>query len=537
VREERRRRRLDGHVSQGRLDAALVVLDSWQAESPRDIEPELLRARVELLGGRYVAARARFLAAVRERAVPPSLATEVVEGLRLFVAHDALAHWARTYPHRAALAPADQARTAAALSAIGAHALARDWVDAAVTAAPGDGVCRVNRALIHQYAGAFDEARADLDHVLGTAQESAMGYWLQSRLRRQTADANHVAVLHERLQRPLDPRDRELLLHALFKELDDLGDTDAAWEALSAACASARARAPYDRARHERLFALLKHPMGAPDAALHAQTATTPDAALSAPPTTTPASAPRRGERIPIFIVGLHRSGTTLLESMLGAHAGVHAYGESPRLTAALRHAADHYCPTLIDEPLARRLPQLDYERVREQFMAEGHHAIGSATHVTEKRPDNFQLVGIIHRAMPDAKVLHLRRDPMDVCFANLRENFPEAVAHANDMDDLAHYHGLYRDLMAHWHAAFPGFVLDVDYEDLVTDPLETSRRVFDFCGLPWDDGVVDPARWQARSINTLSSVQARSRVNRGSVGRWRAYARWLEPLRRGLGA
>lgn len=523
MRDERRRRRIDGHVSQGRLEAALVILDSWQAGSPRDIEPELLRARVELLSGRYVAARARFLAAVRDRVVPASLAPEVVEGLRLFVAHDALARWARTYPHRALLAAADQARTAAALSAIGADALARDWADAAVTAAPGDGVCRVNRALIHQYAGAFDDACADLDQVLGTPQESAMGYWLQARLRRQTADANHIAVLRERLQRPLDPRDRELLLYALFKELDDLGDTDAAWEALSAACASARARAPYDRARHERLFALLKQPINAPAAALQTQTTTAPGA--------------QRTDHIPIFIVGLHRSGTTLLESMLGAHASVHTYGESPRLTAALRHAADYYCPILIDEFLAQRLPQLDYAHVRESFMAEGRHAIGTATHVTEKRPDNFQLVGAIRRAFPDAKVLHLRRNPLDVCFANLRENFPETIAHANGMDDLAHYHGLYRDLMAHWHAAFPGFVLDVDYEELVTDPRETSRRVFGFCGLAWDDGVIDPARWRGRSIRTLSSVQARGTVNRASVGRWQAYARWLEPLRLGLGA
>lgn len=525
MRTERRRRRIDGHVSQGRLDAALAVLDSWQTESPRDIEPELLRARVELLGGRYTAARSRFVAAVRERAVPPPLAVEVVEGLRLFVAHDALAHWARTYPHRALLACADQARTASALSAIGAHALAREWADAAIAAAPGDGVSRVNRALIHQYAGAFDEARADLDHVLGTPQESAMGYWLRSRLRRQPTDTNHVAVLREQLERSIDPRDRELLQFALFKELDDVGDTDAAWAALSAACASLHSRAPYDGAQRERVFALLKQAAAAPDPALPVQTMTTQVAV------------PHRSGHIPIFIVGLHRSGTTLLESMLGANTAVHAYGESPRLTAALRHAADYYCPTVIDEFLARRLPHLDYERVREQFMAEGHHAIGTATHVTEKRPDNFQLVGAIHRAMPDAKVLHLRRDPMDVCFAHLRECFPEALTHANSMDGLAHYHGLYRDLMAHWHAVLPGFVLDVNYEDLVNDPLETSRRVFGFCGLAWDEGVIDPARWRGRSINTLSAVQARSAVNRRSVGRWRAYARWLEPLRQGLGA
>lgn len=509
---ERYRRRLDGHVSQGRLDAALAVLASWQASAPHDLEPELLRARVELVSGHYIAARARFLAAVRERAVPPALAAEVVEGLRLFVAHDALVQWAQSYAQRAALPSAEQARIAAALSAVGAHALAREWADAAVAASPGDGVCRVNRALIHQYAGEFAQASADLAHVLGTPQESAMGYWLQSRLRRQTAESNHVAVLRACLQRQgLDRRDRELLQFALFKELDDLGEIDAAWQELSAACASVRARVPYDRARHERLFAQLKQPIAVPVAP------------------------PRAGDQVPLFIVGLHRSGTTLLESMLGAHASVHTYGESQRLGAALRQAADYHCPTMIDEELARRLPHLDYRGVRAHFQAEGRHATGDAAFVSEKTPDNFQLIGAIRHAFPEAKVLHLRRDPMDLCFANLREHFSGAVAHANDMDDLVHYHGLYQDLMTHWHAAYPGFVLDIDYEDLVSDPLASSRRVFDFCGLAWDEGVVDPARWGGRSINTLSSVQARSRVNRGSIGRWQAYAHWLEPLRRGL--
>ncbi|UXI70147.1 sulfotransferase family protein [Tahibacter amnicola] len=513
--EHRLRQMLEAHIAQGRFDAALVLLEQWQGQAPRQLLPELIRARLEFMQGRYRAARARFLQAVQERECAPSDVLELVNGLRLFVAHDAMIAWAESYPHRNALRAVDQVLAAASLSTIGAQDLARRWADEAVAKAPDDGICRVNRALILNYAGDFDAARADLDHVLGGPQESAMGYWLAARVSRQTPDRNHVGALRERLGRStLHPRDREFLYFALFKELDDLGDRPGAWEALSAGCRVARTRAPYDAAMQERLFAHLRQPIRA--------------VPVADPP---PVGAP-----VPIFIVGMHRSGTTLLESMLSAHPEVHAYGESQRLSAALRLAADRYCQGVIDDGLAQRLPDLDYRAARDSFLGEGRRLVGQATHVTEKMPGNFQLVGAIRHALPHARVIHMRRDPMDVCFANLREHFADGVSHANSAVDVAHYHALYRGLMAHWQEVYPGFVLDVDYESLVTDPVAESRRVYAFCGLPWDDGVTDPARWAGRAITTLSSLQARGTIHRNRVGGWRAYAQWLEPLQEALG-
>ena len=514
---DRFRRRIESHVANGRFDAALAAAAAWCERSPALLEPELTHARVELAADRYRAAHARATAAIRARECPPALALEVVNCLRLLVAHDALFDFVAGYACWNDVAPADRARVAGALSTIGAMALARGLADSAVAAAPDDAVCRVNRALISSYEGDLERARVDLEHAIAGVQNPAMAHWLLARLARQTAQSNHV----ERLRRQLvaagaDEAYKEYLHFALFKELDDLGDTESAWAALEQGCAAVRRRLPCEHAEREHLFAAIKRQFAAPPRATGSTVATQPR---------------------PIFIVGMHRSGTTLLESMLAAHPDVHAYGESQRLSGALRHAADHYCHALLDERLVAQADALDWSDVACRYLQEGRRTVGGARFVTEKMPGNFQLVGFVRHALPQAKVIHLRRDPMDVCFANLSELFADGVNHSYALADLARFHAGYTDLMRHWHRVYPGFVLDVHYEELVADPAVVSRRVFRFCGLEWRPDVIEPAQWTARNINTLSSVQARQRVSGASVGRWKRYSRWLEPLRRELAA
>jgi hypothetical protein len=437
----------------------------------------------------------------------------VVQCLRLLVAHDALVEWAAAWPRRHELPPADAARIAAALETIGAHALATEWIEPAAAGAPDDATVLVNRALVRSYGGDFAGARDDAERAIASPADPAIAHWLLARLARARPGNDHVEQLRERLHGASD-EDAEFLQFALFKELDDLGDADAAWQALDAGCRLVRARLRYDHAATERLFAMLRgrFPLDAPFAAV------------------------RSGEPQPIFIVGMHRSGSTLLESMLAAHPRTYSYGESQRLSGALRHAADHPGPALVDEAIVHASSSFDWGLVRDRFLGAGRRLFGDACHVTEKMPGTFQLIGFIRHALPDAKILHLRRDPMDLCFANLRELFADGVAHAYSQDDVAHYHALYLDLMRHWHAVYPGFVLDVDYEDLVRDPSATSRRVYEFCGLDWSARVVEPQAWAARPINTLSSFQARQPVNTASIGRWKRYATQLQPLRAALG-
>jgi tetratricopeptide (TPR) repeat protein len=512
---ERYRRRIEDHVLHGRFAAAIAASEAWEARDAHGVEPALARARVELAADRYRMAHDRAIAAVRERRCPPRFALEVANAMRLLVAHDELIDWVERYERWDEVPPAARARVAGSLATCGAAALAARLVDAAAADAPEDGVCLVNQALVRSHAGDFDAAERALERAIAAPDQPAMAHWMLSRLRRQTDAHNHVSRLRRRLaEASADPAYREYLHFALFKELDDLGDHAAAWDALDRGCALVRARLPYDRAGRERQFAAIRRSFAD----------TEPVVPAGAGP-------------VPIFIVGLHRSGTTLLESMLAAAQGVYAYGESQRLAAALRHAGDHWFPGLLDPVLLDRAAVLDQALVARRFLDAGQRLIGTARFVTEKMPGNFQLIGFIRRALPQAKIVHLRREPLDVCFANLRELFADGVDHSNAQRDLAHYHGLYSGLMAHWRERCGDAILEVDYEALVSDPHATSRRVFEYCGIDWSAEVVDPARWSRRSINTLSAVQARQPISGASIGRWRPYERWLQPLRAALEA
>lgn len=514
MRSDRYRQRVAAHVAHREFRAALAILDAWRAREPDSIEPELLHAQIDFQHGALRAAAARAREAVRERDCPPELALDVVQCLRLLAEHDALIEWAEAWPHRGRLPASDLANIGAALESIGAHALAVEWIEQAVAQAPGDAACRVNRAFSRSYAGDFDGARADAEAAIASAGDPAVAHWLLARLVRAASGLDHVDRLRARL-RDADALDAEYLHFALFKQLDELGDTDAAWSALEAGCRLVRARRPYDPDAAERLFGALRARF----------------------PLDAPIAEPRPEAPQSIFLVGLHRSGTTLLESMLSASPAVCSLGETRRLGAALRHAADRPGAGVVDAALIDAADTLDWNLVRDRFLETDRRRIGDARHVTEKLPDNFLLVGFIRHALPTAKIVHLRRDPMDLCFANLRELFPDTVAHAYAQEDLAHYHGLHVALMRHWNTIHPGFVLKVDYEDLVRDPLATSRRVYEFCGLDWAPRVVDPAAWSGQAIHTLSSVQARQPVHTASIDRWRRYADRLEPLRRALGA
>ncbi|MGB0134349.1 sulfotransferase family protein [Dokdonella sp.] len=503
------RKRVEFELAAGRMQAALAVIAEWRLQDAGELEPELLHVRIELGSGQFREARDRIIRAVATLRCPARLVLETIRYLRLFVAHDAMISWAAGFPDRAQIPALDQSESAKILSAIGAQELAMVWVAEAMGKAPGNESCRSTSALIRSFDGDFDAARDELEVVAAKPHGLAMAHWQLAQLGRQTAESNHVDRLRERACLCPDARDRAFLDFALFKELDDLGDVDAAWSALAHGCQVTRNRLPYNRVARERLFASIRNRFP-----LQLETETSIEAGPE-----------------PIFIVGMHRSGTTLVERILGAHADVFAYGESQRLSNALRLAANRYCTQLLDAELVANAGRLDYSKVAQDFLSEGRARFGAARYVTEKMPGNFQLIGFIRSALPQAKVIHVCRDPKDLCFANLREYFVDGVRYSNSMDDVAHFHGQYRGLMQHWHASYPGFVIDVHYENLVRDPDSESKRLYDFCGLQWSPQAVDVSATDGKAVNTLSAVQVRGSINTRSIGRWKPYAHWLQPL------
>jgi hypothetical protein len=219
------------------------------------------------------------------------------------------------------------------------------------------------------------------------------------------------------------------------------------------------------------------------------------------------------------------RSGTTLAEQILASHPDVFAAGELTYWNTA----SATYQPSALNTPasgtLLRKLAD-DYLRLLEDL---SHDAL----RVIDKMPTNFAFLGLIHAVFPNARIIHMRRNPIDTCLSIYFQDFEAAVSYANDLEDLAHYYTEYLRIMKHWRLVLPEeAILDVSYEGLVNDQEAWSRRMLEFIGLPWDPRCLDFHETQ-RTVLTASKWQVRQKITGASVLRWRNYQKFLGPLLR----
>ena len=399
------------------------------------------------------------------------------------------------------------AECAGQLDNLNDHEGALRCAQAAVAAAPNSVAARMVRAQVLGHFGRTAEAADDFAWVLKRVPAAASAWWGLARLRRQTQHDNHVAALRKLLASSTKPLDAAIAGFALHKELDDLGDVDGAWRALGLACKAKRSTLRYDSDDTRGLVDdLVASPFGMP-----------------APPRDAAAN-------VPVFIVGMHRSGTTLLEQLLDASAQVRGVGELYDFTSAMRYATDHHCKGVVDRTIVERSRDVDFAEVGKRYLDGMAWRLGEERFFTDKLPSNFLNIGFICRALPQAKILHMARDPVETCFSNLRELFSDANPYSYDQLELADYYVQYRRLMAHWHDACPGRILDVDYAELTRDPEAVMREVAAFCGIDYIDAMSDP-RSSTRAVSTASAVQVRDRVVRREIPKWAPYARHLRPL------
>jgi tetratricopeptide (TPR) repeat protein len=356
--------------------------------------------------------------------------------------------------------------------------------------------------------GRFDEAGAYLERALALDAELPEALIGLTRVRRMSrADAGWRATAERLLGRGLPVAHAANLQHALGKFCDDVGDYAAAFAHHRAGNElSRRAGLRYDReATTRRVTRIL---------------------AAGDPAVLRGLRAAGTASERPVFIVGMPRSGTTLAEQILASHPAVHGAGELLYWNFAADVAA---------ETPAAALPEA-IGRLGRQYLEELASRSPDARRVVDKLPSNFENLGLIHAALPGARVIHLERDPLDTCLSIYFQGFSTAHAYATDLGDLAHYYGEYRRLMAHWRGALaPGTLLEVPYEGLVDDTEGWSRRMLEHLGLPWDPRCLEFHRTD-RPVLTASSWQVRQPIGRGSVGRWRHYERELAPLRAALG-
>ena len=234
---------------------------------------------------------------------------------------------------------------------------------------------------------------------------------------------------------------------------------------------------------------------------------------------------------IPIFIVGMVRSGTTLVEQLLATHPQVFGGGELDLFERALAAVRGTWnCPLEFPE-MASRMSSEHFQVLGQRYLAQIKRLAPAATHITDKMPSNFAFVGAIHRSLPHAVIIHTVRNPIDTCVSGFSKLFSEGQNHTYDLAELGRYYRHYQALMAHWHRVLPrGRILDVCYEEMVADVEGAARRIVAHCGLDWDSRCLAFHR-TARPVHTASATQVRQPVYRSAIGRWRAYAPFLGPL------
>lgn len=236
----------------------------------------------------------------------------------------------------------------------------------------------------------------------------------------------------------------------------------------------------------------------------------------------------------PIFIVGLPRSGTTLVERILSSHPQVEAgeelqYFRGPTIKQLMAATKKPFPEGFQD------LPVHHLQIIAKEYTDRTQRLFPNAAFITDKNPGNFFAIGLIKILLPNAKVIAIHRDPMDTCFSILQNTFADNMQYCYNLEEMAsHYHD-YNAQIKHWHGLLPGFVLDVCYEDVVKDQEEQSRRILEFCGLDWDDACLEFFQ-NEKAVRTLSASQVRQPIYSSSVGAWKEYRKELAPLVKALG-
>lgn len=392
---------------------------------------------------------------------------------------------------------------------LGRPDLALQDLEAALAIAPDWLPALLNLGNLHEDMGRREAAAEVYAQVLAVAPGHPVAMARAAGLARLTGpDDPVIATLRSALSRPgMNVADRAELGFALGRALDQVGAYDDAFAAYAAANAASRAIDPegarYDRAGHERFI----------------------DSLIAAFPE--PAAAVADAGAPPVFICGLFRSGSTLVEQIMAGHSRVTGGGELGLVPGLARAVAGY------PQALAGAGPEV-FEQLRGLYLGGLKTARPQADVVTDKRPDNFLHIGLIKAMFPNARIVHTVREPLDVILSNWFLHLDRSMGHALDLGDLAHWHGQYVRLMRHWKTLYPD-ILDLDYDALVVEPRPAIERLLAYCGLDWEAAVLDFHK-AAAPVRTASVWQVREPLYRRSSGRWRNYERHLDGVRAALG-
>jgi tetratricopeptide (TPR) repeat protein len=382
---------------------------------------------------------------------------------------------------------------------------------------PADASSAFNFATTLLFCGELDKAERMYQEALKLDPTHAQAHLGLAQLRTWSPIHNHVERLRARLAVAVNPEDRMYLSLALSKELEDIGQEAESYEHLVAGKkAGAQLSGRTIEAEEQALFAQLEST--AADCVQHAEGCDSEE---------------------PIFVMGMPRTGTTLVERILSSHSAVQSVGEILNFPVQLKRASGLRAGALLDTGTVRAATAIDWRELGNAYVASTRPLTGGSKHFVDKHPHNFLYMAMIARALPRAKLICLRRDALDTCLSNFRQLFSPASPFHRYSFDLLHtgrYFARFRRLMLHFEELLGDRVLWVDYENLVAEQEIETRRLLDFCRLGWEPACMQFER-NAAPVATASAPQVRGKLHRGAVDRWRRYATQLQPLAAQLSA
>ncbi len=372
------------------------------------------------------------------------------------------------------------------------------------------------RARALQYEGRIPEATAEYERCLQLNPNHFDAHYALAYHEKSTPPRVRVTRL-QKAQKAFaqDSQHQPQLHYALFKEFDDANDHAQAWEHLKAGAAIKRKHLRYSSSEEqegfERLIAMTPS----------VESSTGDEAAHEQP--------------IPIFIVGMPRTGTTLLERIVGASPELASLGELSDFSDVISWESDQFIDDFLQIPFLDHVCSLDWRKVGAGYLDRTASRRGDKRYHVDKNPLNFVHSGFIARALPQAKILCMRRNPLDACFSNLKNLFMNnAFGYSYDLNELADFYLRFDKLSTHWQETLQGRYMEIGYEDLVANPERISKQVMEFCGLPFHTDQIDITK-NKMPVLTASTSQVRKPINNKGVGAWRKYEQQLAPLRERL--
>lgn len=497
---------------EGQAGAAEEICDSILKQDPENVEALRMLARIASDDERHVIAEGLLRKVVK---LSPDHSVSY-EDLGRFLVDNGRVPEAVAYMQKAiGLEPskfASHLMLADAFSMLGRNTEALESYERCLVLEPDEPSALLGKGHLLRVRGRRTEAAACYRKCVAAQPAFGGAYWSLASLKDLSLTDTEVAEMRNRIDSGALDAESEVSFHfAIARAYENKKDFDAAWQEYQSGNRLKRSLIKYDPVENETKLDRMLNVFSGEflDRPTHAETISP----------------------LPIFILGMPRSGSTLIEQILASHSMVEGAGELPRITMLAVSLGSHRADGLAYPEVLKTLSKEQLAAIGKSYVHQtGPHRLQDTPYFTDKMPANYSHAGFIHLILPHSKIIDARRDPVDTCIGNYRQLFAAGKTQSYDLQELGEYYLQYIRVMDHWDEVLPGRILRVQYEDVVDDLEGQVRRILDHCELPWEGGCLDFFKSE-RDVNTASAEQVRQPIYKDAIGYWRNYESHLGEL------